>query len=183
MTPEAPRNPPGTSNVTAPMGTGDERNETMVNLILGPVGALPPGEWAMGARCYPGDVVIVNTYQDGTVDVHDVDDGSVNVRREGLSLDITAGCLSHACRAFLAAVAPEARQPDCAPTWRRESGHPHPEGWREARFVLACGGRRHVFTSEEPYAPGVYCVRGISAETCLRRALERAMEAAAGGAS
>jgi len=139
-------------------------------LILGPAGVLPPGEWAYGSFVVPNDSpnngpgYLLPHHRAGfgyvAQDGHSHDPWSWPT--SALHLDITTGCLSHACRALLHLVAPDVPQPDCAPVWRAVA---------QAGGVTRWGlwvGVSMVWTFD-------------CAETNPRRALAMALEAAAGG--
>jgi len=134
----------------------------MADLILGPPGVLPPGEWAVGARCGHADygpcVLVVEergawffytraslTGMERTED------------RRRLRLDLTTGPLDFGTRALLHLVAPDVGQPLCAPLWAQ-------------RYVPQVGGRWHLCVGDVLWVLD-------SREPCPRRALALALAA------
>ena len=116
------------------------------DLILGPVGVLPPGEWKKGAAVAGdrsgwwssapdvGPIGILVSASDEAACVVGDDDDWTGCPTERLCLDLTTGCLGHGTRALLALVAgTDAEQPDCPPTWRgvvrRDFGMPDVRAW------------------------------------------------------
>lgn len=101
----------------------------MPDLILGPAGVLPPGDWAVGARVsrYGRPSVVVAVY-DNSGPLLAFDRGWLTTTREEAAtlhrLDLTTGPLDFGTRALLALVAPEVGQPLTAPWWRQ-----HAKGW------------------------------------------------------
>jgi hypothetical protein len=155
----------------------------MSDLILGPPGVLPPGEWAYGALVVPDSEY---TGGPGYLLPHHMA-GSGYVAQDGhhhdpwswplslLRLDLTTGCLSHATRALLALVAPEVPQPDCAPVWRWS---PSDRGWLlQWREADGCGSFLLFWDVAGEISRAV---PGIRDEPDPRRALALALHAAAG---
>jgi hypothetical protein len=132
----------------------------------------------MGARCYPGDVVIVNTFSE-TVDVHDVDSGAFLSPRAALSLDLTTGPLDFGTRALLALVAPDYPQPLTSPTWERCE-----VGWRMRVFLdgrtLTVLFHRHAHELHDVDLVGGIWIPSpaVADEKDPRRALSLALHAA-----
>ena len=142
----------------------------MGDLILGPAGALPPGEWAVGAQVAPtGDYggLFVEYRDCGEVAVVRVaDDGVESFDFDSLCLDLTTGPLDFGTRALLALVAPSAEQPLCAPGWETDD---------EGCWWLVCG----------PFGKSLdYCMGSLHTDPrrSLALALEAARSAKAGGA-
>jgi len=147
-------------------------------LILGPDGVLPPGEWAIGARVQiRGSDALVLGARPPTDE----------------RLDLTTGCLSHACRALLDKVRPTVRQPDNPPYFFPEFGssqftliYDHHTGSGAAAHV-EMGVRDHFHIDADGRiqrgADNSMRTLGLAFEgrgMSLRRALALALEAAAG---
>ena len=97
------------------------------DLILGPPGVLPPGEWTIGARvltdltmsrgAMPCSGVIVGLYETGEVDVTLLSGSTYGADTAGFQLDLTTGALDHGTRALLHLACPNDPQPLTAPLW------------------------------------------------------------------
>ena len=92
--------------------------------VMGPAGALPPKDWAIGAICASssGPLVIVDTASRDDVIALLFGTGIHTFERRELRLELTAGPLDFGTRALLALVSPETPQPLCAPGWGRHNG-------------------------------------------------------------
>jgi hypothetical protein len=149
--------------------------------ILGPLGALPPGEWAIGCRAavvaYWHAITIDRAADDGVI-VFRIGGGVSTWDANDLCIDLTRGCLSHATRALLHLVAPAEVQPDCAPGWERFGRQwtmtlHHGNGW-DTKWRFTEGG---VYSG---YARLMDTPIGMLTEERPRAALRLALFAAAG---
>ena len=106
------------------------------DLILGPPGVLPPGEWAVGARIhvdgdYGGVFVGYRDCDEGAL-VRVADDGVEYLPLGQLCLDLTTGPLDFGVRA-LWSLLDLGEQPLTAPAWvwvSRADNDDRGEGWR-----------------------------------------------------
>jgi|DEB0MinimDraft_6_1074348.scaffolds.fasta_scaffold05300_8 hypothetical protein len=170
----------------------------MPDLILGPAGVLPPGEWAVGARVSRGGILSA-VWDNAWVEVNYPHAAETqNDLLLELRLDLTTGPLDFGTRALLALLLPAGggvEQGLCAPRWLKTRDGDWLLEINESAQVRFDGGSGYSPGEVDSFYPdgaGSVCVAvdggadlwvfvpGIDDEPDPRRALALALHAAGG---